>query len=96
MNKEWRPEGWDNPHSKAHVKDAEWRFPTQNIYFNQAYHEFAVFARHRRLAYEAGADAMLDKLFKLAEESPTKTFEIDSRVVTINDTAERDSLQKLG
>ena len=29
--------------------------------------------------YEAGADAMLKDLLKLASESPTKTFTIDSR-----------------
>ena len=29
-------------------------------------------------AYEAGADAMLDAIWKLAEESPTKTFTFDA------------------
>ncbi len=32
---------------------------------------------------EAGADAILEALYKLAEESPTKTFTIDSRVINI-------------
>lgn len=32
---------------------------------------------------EAGADAMLKGLFKLAKESPTKAFTIDSRVINI-------------
>ncbi len=32
---------------------------------------------------EAGADAMLEALFKMAEESPTKTFVIDSQVIAI-------------
>jgi len=32
---------------------------------------------------EAGADALLTALFKLAEESPTKTFTIDSRVIGV-------------
>ena len=31
--------------------------------------------------YEAGAGAMLEALFKLAAESPTKTFTIDSRII---------------
>jgi hypothetical protein len=34
-------------------------------------------------AYEAGADAMLDALFKLAKASPTGTFVIDSKVQNI-------------
>ncbi len=29
-------------------------------------------------AYETGADAILDAMWKLAEESPTKTFTIDA------------------
>ena len=33
--------------------------------------------------FEAGADAMLDALFKLAKESPTGKFEIDSHIVSI-------------
>ncbi len=33
--------------------------------------------------YEAGADAMLEGLFKMAKESPTGKFEIDSREVHI-------------
>ena len=31
------------------------------------------------LGFEAGADAILEALFKLAKESPTGTFTIDSR-----------------
>lgn len=34
-------------------------------------------------AYEAGADAMLEALFKAAKESPTKTFIIDSRISNV-------------
>ena len=34
-------------------------------------------------AFEAGADAMLKALFKLAEESPTGTFVIDSKKVNV-------------
>ena len=33
--------------------------------------------------YEAGADAMLKALFKMAKESPTGTFVIDSHVINI-------------
>ena len=38
---------------------------------------------HMKWAFEAGANAMLKALFKLAEESPTKTFVIDSRVISV-------------
>ena len=37
----------------------------------------------RSIAFEAGADAMLEALFKMAKESPTGKFEIDSHVVNI-------------
>lgn len=33
--------------------------------------------------FEAGADAMLDALFRMAQESPTGTFVLDSNVITI-------------
>ena len=33
--------------------------------------------------WEAGADAMLEALFKMAKESPTGTFVIDSKEVNI-------------
>ena len=34
-------------------------------------------------AFENGADAMLKALYKMAEESPTKTFIIDSGIINI-------------
>ena len=36
-----------------------------------------------RSAFEAGADAMLDALFKMASESPTGKFEIAPEVVNV-------------
>ena len=33
--------------------------------------------------FEAGADAMYDALWKMAEESPTKTFTLDVNAVNI-------------
>ena len=42
---------------------------------------------HRKVlrikAFEAGADAILDALFKMAKESPTGTFVIDSKEVNV-------------
>ncbi len=35
-------------------------------------------SRSEILIFEAGADAILDAMWKLAEESPTKTFTIDA------------------
>ena len=35
-------------------------------------------------AYEAGADAMYNALWKMAEESPTKTFTLDANVIRMN------------
>ncbi len=36
-----------------------------------------------RLGQEAGADAYEEALFKMAEESPTGTFHVSSRVINI-------------
>jgi len=33
--------------------------------------------------FEAGADAILEAIFKLAEESPTKTFTFDAQFINI-------------
>ena len=65
MDRRWRPKEWDYTH-----KDV----PSELPIFNP--HSLCDL-----LIYEAGADAMLEELFKLAKESPTKTFTIDSRVV---------------
>jgi hypothetical protein len=40
------------------------------------------------LASEAGADAMLDSLFKLAKESPNGVFTIDSHITILNGVAQ--------
>ncbi len=34
-------------------------------------------------AFEAGVDATLEKLMRMARESPTGTFEIDSKIVNM-------------
>lgn len=49
---------------------------TDGGFYNQ-YPKFNVF--------EAGADAIMEALFKLAKESPTGTFTIDSEIIQINE-----------
>jgi len=64
----WRPKEWENPFCKS----CWWRHKQQEKY-----------CEHCNCIFEAGADAMLEALYKLAEESPTKTFTIDSKVINI-------------
>ena len=67
MSKEWRPGNW--------VKE-------RNTYFEQNQPQKPYYKTRQR-DYEAGADAMLEALFKLASESSTGTFVIDSKAVNI-------------
>ncbi len=64
----WRPEGWENPY-----EDIDESVPKCRVGIVMG----------KGIGYEEGADAMLELLFKLAKESPTKTFTIDSRVTNI-------------
>jgi len=63
----YRPKGWSNPYGE---------YTTGPILSGVTAGDF-----YR--IYEAGADAFCDLLFKLAKESPTGTFIIDSNEVTI-------------
>jgi len=67
----WRPPNWGNIYKDAYGSSID------------AAPEFAIQAGMQGLAFEAGADAMLEALLKLAEESPTKTFTLDANVVSI-------------
>jgi len=71
--KRWRPKNWSNP------------FISERDYFNKKYgHQEGDSVSNRDIAdFEAGADALWDALWKLAEESPTKTFTIDSNEVSV-------------
>ena len=48
---------------------------TRSVWLEQNY----TTGKMKQKTFEAGADALLEALFKLAQESPTKTFTIDSR-----------------
>jgi len=61
----WRPANWNNPYFIVERVGMD----TETSY--NKYPEFQI--------YEDGAGAMLEALYKMAEESPTKTFTIDSR-----------------
>ena len=61
----WRPEGWEK--IKRHYRD----LPPEAYEGTDPYGDI----------FELGATAMLEALFKLAEESPTGTFTFDSEVV---------------
>ena len=68
MSDDWRPKGWENPIPVI--------LPIPDNFQEGG-------AWHKHLLFEAGADAMLEALWKLAKESPTGTFVFDSNTVTI-------------
>ena len=67
MNTSWRPRGWEDDKFQRCMDLTKGGGSYKDIYE----------------VYEAGASAMLNELFKLAKESPTGTFVIDSKEVTI-------------
>jgi len=69
----WRPGGWLNPYLERHIVRVR---GIQHLVNTYPYGDNAEI-------YEAGADAMLEKLFKLADESPTGKFTIESASVNI-------------
>ncbi len=60
----YRPKDWNNPYAlkKGHLGITDPLEPRVLL----------------KNAYEAGADAMYSALWKMAEESPTKTFTLDT------------------
>ena len=77
----YRPPGWDNPWDMKH-----WELDLSTLKCSQKTSEGGRVIEDlvRRMLfdeYEASADAMIGALFKLAEESPTGTFIIDSHTV---------------
>ncbi len=60
-----------------------WRPNDWKIPYNQSKNRGFPETVALRSAYEAGADAMLKAIWKMAEESPNKTFTFDSRVTNI-------------
>ncbi len=68
----WRPDGFS---ARAISDRVLAEYTMEEMYRNKEH--IAV------LLVEAGADAIIEALFKLAKESPTGTFVFDSRVVNI-------------
>ena len=60
-----------------------WRLEGWKNPYTEPVREGVVWNEEVIKAYEAGADAILTALWKMAEESPTKTFTIDARVVNV-------------
>jgi len=52
----------------------EWVNPCKAVYLE------SINTGHMAEAFELGADAMLEALFKMARESPTGEFVIDSKI----------------
>ena len=71
--KKWRPkDGWDTTRFNA--------LKRQRGYFNP---DTPIVIKQDIDIYEAGADALFEALFKMAKESPTGTFTIDSNEITM-------------
>ena len=68
----WRPENWDTEKpQKFTIRRVGSAATTPSEFYQDV--EFAAF----NSGVEAGADAMLKAIWKMAEESPTKTFTFD-------------------
>lgn len=63
----WRPSVW----AKARTE------------FFEAHQRKNRWGKARQIDYEAGADAMLEAIWKMAKESPTGTFTFDTNTVNI-------------
>lgn len=69
----YRPKDWKNPYTDYFMNGKD----------NDILGSFDKFNKERGIIYENGANAILEVLFRLAKESPTGKFEIDSHVQTI-------------
>ena len=70
----WRPDKW-RPDKK------EWA--NQRRIFFESHLPQPPRHQTRRIDYEAGADAMLEAIWKLAKEAPTGTFIFDSNMKVV-------------
>lgn len=81
----WRPKNWVNPFKEMiRVEEKVWY--KESDYEGGGWYGHPDLIEHYSKSaeeYEAGADAMLDSLFEMAKESPTRTFTIDSNKVII-------------
>lgn len=76
----WRPEEWENPYwLPPRTEDdigKEFRYKREGISKGET--------------FEAGAEAMLKALFKMAKESPTSILEIRSPAIGGNDAVKQE------
>ena len=77
----WRPKKWRNPYSKGNVRHLD--RTTLRCEMKDGTCMDNLIREARKHTFEEGAEAMLEALFKLAEESPTGKFEIDTHTVNV-------------
>ena len=68
-----RPDNWENPFTKLLQKAMNLQadnFPYRDV-------------KAEEKAFEAGADAMLEAIWKMAKDSPTGTFTFDTNTINI-------------
>jgi len=68
--KSWRPKGWKNSYKDLPIVHLEWD-DGRVIHYSPP------------VIYEAGADDLYDALWKMAKESPTGTFTLDTNTINI-------------
>jgi len=70
----WRPKkGWENPYRHYEIPPSR---PIKDVICEEE-------CNVGNYAYEAGADAMLEAIWKMAKESPTGTFIFDTNTINI-------------
>ena len=72
----WRPDNWKNPYSKANVEYLDSASLMCRMKDGTCMHNLIREAREH--TFEAGATAMYEAIWKMAEESPTGTFTFDA------------------
>ena len=66
----YKPKGWENPYTECNKS-------CKKLYNGKP------FSAVEEAAFEAGADAMLEAIWKLAKESPTGVFSFDTNAVNV-------------
>ena len=87
----WRPEGWVNPHKIIKMVDFSRKLVQTKCFSSIS----DALARQLEEVYEAGADAMLEELFRLAKGSPTGSFTIDSNEIHIYQAERRQKCMRV-
>ena len=82
----YRPPDWGNPYSKANVEYLDSASLICKMKDGTCTPNLIREAREH--TFEAGADALLEAIWKLAKDSPTGTFTFDTNTINIFEVKE--------